>query len=211
LPKFAADFYESQIDPAVRPVMHPATFWTMGDRSTGGIEPLIIFSNCDEVEVFIGANRHGQYTPNREAFPSLAHPPFEIHHLNLLWGGNDYADLRLVGYVDGKPVVEQCMAADGVPHALTLQADDAELNADGADMTRLVFKIVDKYGNRLPFSMQSVSFEVEGPADLIGENPFALVGGQAALYLRARHEPGTVTIRATTARLETAFTTITLR
>jgi beta-galactosidase len=211
LPKFAAYFYESQIEPSVRPVLRAATFWTMGDRSTGGIEPLFIFSNCDEVEVFIGENRFGQFTPDREGFPNLAHPPFQIHHLNLLWGGNDYADLRLVGYVDGKAVVEQCMAADGVPSALVLQPDDTELHADGADMTRLVFKIVDKYGNRLPYSMQAVSFEIEGPADLIGENPFALVGGQAALWLRTRKEPGTVIIRATTPRLETVSATISLR
>jgi hypothetical protein len=49
-----------------------------------------------------------------------------------------------------------------------------------------------------------LSFEIDGPAELIGENPFALMGGQAALYVKARHEPGTVTIRATTPRLEPA-------
>jgi beta-galactosidase len=211
LPKFAAYFYESQIEPSVRPVLRAATFWTMGDRSTGGIDPLVIFSNCDEVEVFIGESRFGQFTPNHADFPHLAHPPFEIRNLNLLWGGNDYADLRLVGYVKGQAVAEQPMAADGVPQALVLEPDDTELKADGADMTRLVFRIVDKYGNRLPYSMQPVSFEIDGPADLIGENPFALVGGQAALYVRARHEAGTVSIRATTPRLKMASVTITIQ
>jgi beta-galactosidase len=211
MPKFAAYFYESQIEPSARPVLRAATFWTMGDRSTGGIDPLIIFSNCDEVEVFIGEDRFGQFTPNRAEFPHLAHPPFEIRNLNLLWGGNDYADLLLVGYMKGQAVAEQRMAADGVPQALVLEPDDTELQADGADMTRLVFKIVDKYGNRLLYSMQPVSFEIDGPADLIGENPFALVGGQAALYVRARHETGTVTIRATTPRLEAAAATITIQ
>ena len=37
-----------------------------------------------------------------------------------------------------------------------LAADDAELHADGADMTRLVFKITDKYGNRLPLCLHGV-------------------------------------------------------
>lgn len=75
-------------------------------------------------------------------------------------------------------------------------------------MTRLVFKIVDEYGNRLLYTNQCVSFEIGGPANLIGENPFALMGGQAALYVRARREPGTVTIRAATPRLEAATETI---
>ena len=210
LPKFAAYFYESQIEPSIRPVLRAATFWTMGDRSGGGINPLIVFSNCDTVEVFIGDERFGQFTPNRSEFPHLAHPPFEIRYLNLLWGGNQYADLRLVGYVNGQPVAEQCMAADGVPHALVLEPDDTELTADGVDMTRLVFKIVDKYGNRLPYSTQVVSFEIDGSAQLIGENPFALVGGQAALWVKAGHQAGTFTIRATTPRLEAAVATIEL-
>jgi beta-galactosidase len=63
---------------------------------------------------------------------------------------------------------------------------------------------VDKYGNRLPYATQVVFFEITGPADLIGENPFALVGGQAAMYIRAKREPGSVSIRATTPRLAPA-------
>jgi beta-galactosidase len=83
-----------------------------------------------------------------------------------------------------------------VPAQLILTADDAELHADGADMTRIAFKLADKYGNRLPFSNAVIGFELEGDADLIGENPFPLVGGQAALYLKARRTPGAVTVRA---------------
>ena len=37
-----------------------------------------------------------------------------------------------------------------------------------------------------------MTFELKGAADLIGENPFPLVGGQAALYVKARHQTGTV-------------------
>lgn len=208
LPKFAAYFYESQLDPAVRPVLRPATFWTMGDRSAGGINPLVIFSNCDEVEVFFGDERFGRFQPDRQEFPNLPHPPFQIWGLNLLWGGHKFDDLRVVGYVNGQAVVEQRMESYGVPRALALEADDNELHADGADMTRLVFRIVDKYGNRLPYTNQVVAFEIDGPAELIGENPFALMGGQAALYVKATHEAGTVTVRATTPRLEAAVVTI---
>jgi beta-galactosidase len=100
------------------------------------------------------------------------------------------------------------VSAHGIPEKLMLQADDAELVADGADMTRLVFKITDRYGNRLPYATQVVSFEIDGPAELIGENPFALVGGQAALYIKAKHEVGSVRVRATTPHVEAAEVTI---
>jgi beta-galactosidase len=41
-----------------------------------------------------------------------------------------------------------------------------------------------------------MSFELEGVADLVGENPFPLIGGQAALYVKARHQAGKVTVHA---------------
>lgn len=212
LPKYAAAFYASQIDPARRVVLQAATVWSMGDRSGGGINPLVVFSNCDEVEVFVGDESVGRFAPDRETFPHLPRAPFVIPmpHQHMIWG-RALADLRLVGYLDGQAVAEQCIAADGLPHALTLEADDSELAADGADMTRVAFRIVDRYGNRLPYTNQVVTLEIDGPADLIGENPFALIGGQAALYVRARHTPGVVRVRATTPRLPPVEVTITLR
>jgi beta-galactosidase len=212
LPKYAAYFYESQVSPEARPVLRAATIWSMGDRSGGGNDPLVVFSNCEAIEVYVGDRFHGRFEPDRASFPNLPHPPYQITALDyrLIWG-EKFTDLRLVGYVKGQPVAEQRIAADGLPHTLTLEADATELRADGADLTRLIFRIVDRYGNRLPYTNQVVEFALDGPADLIGENPFALMGGQAALYVRARQEPGTVTVRATTARLEPASVTITVR
>jgi beta-galactosidase len=120
------------------------------------------------------------------------------------WGSLDYEDFRIVGYLNGQKVAEQCFDHKSLPAHLELLLDDDSLAADGADMTRLVFRITDKYGNRLPFTDQVVSFEIDGPAELIGENPFALIGGQAALYVKAGHETGTVSIKATAARLAPA-------
>jgi beta-galactosidase len=212
LPKYAAYFYESQIPPEVRPVLRAATIWSMGDRSGGGNNPLVIFSNCNEIEVYIGGISYGRISPDRTNFPNLPHPPFQMPGIELwaTWGGQ-LPELRLIGFNEGEAVIEQRIESSPVPFALELTPDDAELQADGADMTRLVFRIVDRYGNRLPYATQVVSFEIEGPAELIGENPFALVGGQAALYVRARHEPGTVIVRATTPRLQPTTATIAIR
>lgn len=212
LPKYAAYFYGSQIDPARRVVLQAATVWSMGDRSGGGVNPLVVFSNCDAIEVFIGDERIGRFSPDRETFPHLPHAPYVIPmpQQHLTWG-RTLPDLRLMGHLNGEAVAEQRIAADGLPRALSLAADHDELIADGADMTRVAFRIVDRFGNRLPYTNQVVTLEVEGPADLIGENPFALAGGQAAVYLRARREPGEVRIRATTPRLPPAEVTIRLR
>ncbi|NDJ76629.1 MAG: glycoside hydrolase family 2 protein [Chloroflexi bacterium] len=212
LPKYAAYAYGSQVNPNQQVVLQAATVWSMGDRSEGGIDPLIVFSNCEELEVFIGDERIGRYQPDRETFPHLPYPPFKISlGPGLLTWGRRMADLRIVGYVADEIAAEQCIAADGLPYELQLAVDAAELDADGADMTRLVFRIVDRYGNRLPYTNQVVSFEIDGPADLIGENPFALIGGQAALFVKAQHQPGRVTVRASTPRLQPASVTLTIR
>lgn len=209
LPKFAAYFYESQCPPSKRVVLRAATFWTFGERSEAGVEPLYVFSNCDSIEVYKGDALHGRFEPDREAFPHLPYPPFRVMGFPLLaMFGHNYEDLRIVGLLNGQPAAEQRLSARGVPHALMLTADDAAIHADGADMTRLVFKIVDEFGNRLPYAIAPVSFDIDGPGTLIGENPFPLVGGQAAIYVRATETPGVITVRAVAPRLSPAFVTI---
>ncbi len=212
LPKFAAGLYESQIDPSVRPVLRAATFWAFGEVSNTGVEPMLVFSNCEQLRVLKGGELVGVFEPDRAAYPHLPHPPFTVMGLGpFVVFGAGYQDLRLEGLIDGAVVVAQDMSADGVPHALTLAADDAELVADETDMTRLVFRVVDRFGNRQPYHTAVVTFEVEGPGRLIGENPFALIGGQAAVYLAATDQPGTVTVTARTPRLPNARLQVSIR
>jgi len=201
-PKFAAYLYRSQKSPDDEIVLQVASFWTMGDRAGGGNDPLYILTNCDCVEVFVGGMSHGSFKPAHEEFPNLPHPPVKVTGLGLHWGGA-FDKLRVAGYWKGKQVAEQIISADSVPKQLICYAEDDNLHADGRDMTRLVFKVVDAYGNRLPFSSCVVRFEVlEGDAELIGDNPFALVGGQAALFIKAGKTKGCVRIKASTPNLE---------
>ncbi len=212
LPKMAAYFYESQQPPARRPVVRAATYWTMGDRSEGGNDPLTVFSNCEEIDVYCGAILHGRFQPDRVTYPHLDYPPFTVPGLPITatWGSL-YEDLRVIGYIGGQAVAEEWHAADGLPKALLLTPDDAALDADGADMTRLTIRIVDAYGNRLPYAAQAVTLTVDGPAEIIGENPFVTLGGQGAVYLKARREKGVATIHATTPRLPAAQAQVRLR
>jgi len=109
----------------------------------------------------------------------------------------------VVGYIGGEQVAEQRISADGVPKQLHFSADFAELHADGADMTRLVVRITDEFGNTLPYAQQAVTFSLETDTDaaLVGENPLVLPGGQGAVYLRAGHTAGQVTVTAQTLSL----------
>jgi len=200
LPKWAASFYKSQQSPQTGIVLQPATHWTMGDRSGGGMNPLTVFSNCDEIEVIIGDIHVGKFKPDRVTYPNLLHPPFTVNGLDQFtaWGQREFHDLHVIGYLDNHPVAEYWISSSGIPKKLALSVDTDNLLADGADMTRLVFRITDEYGNILPYASKVVSFELEGNADIIGENPFPLIGGQAALFIKARHSTGQIIVRART-------------
>lgn len=198
LPKWAAYFYQSQQSPSQSVVLKAATRWTMGERSGGGNNSLTVFSNCDEVAVMIGENNLGKFKPDFDTYPHLKHPPFNIHGLNEFsaWGQKEFNDLHLVGYFDGVQVAEQWIASNQIPAKLTLAVDSSTLIADGQDMTRLVFKITDHFDNPLAFAINIVTFSLAGDATLVGENPFPLVGGQAALFIKAGKTPGKVVIHA---------------
>ncbi len=210
LPKWAAAFYKSQQPPQKQIVLQPATHWTMGDRSGGGMNPLTIFSNCDEVEVILGDIRVGRFKPDRATYPNLAHPPITVNGLDQFtaWGQRQFHDLHLAGYLEGHSVAEAWISSSRIPRKLELFTDTDILFADGADMTRLIFRITDEFGNILPYASKVVSFELTGDAELIGENPFPLIGGQAALFIKAGHSASQVTVTAQTQGLEKSSITL---
>lgn len=191
LPKLAAAFYRSQKDPKQELVLEPADFWARGDWNET-LKTLIIYSNCDEVEVHFGAKLVRTLAPARERYPNLPHPPFILDRIEWTAG---WPDLKLVGKIKGKTVIKRQMPADKLPVELKAWTDSGELAADGRDMTQLSFMMVDRFGNLCPYATGVVTAVAAGGVELIGENPFALVGGRGALYVRAGRKKGKGEIR----------------
>ncbi len=204
-PKLAAGFYKSQCEPAQEAVLEPAFYWAKGDEASG-FHTAMICTNCEAVKVSMGNNGSWTYirdaAPDRATFPHLKFPPHvvEIHpgHEQVPWG-----DLRLDGYVGGKLVITKMLSGRGIDQKFELLADDEELVADGADATRIVMRVTDEYGAPRPFANDPIRLLLEGPADLVGDNPFALVGGRGAVWVRARQQPGLVEVAAIHPRLGT--------
>lgn len=203
LPKYAAYFYQSQLDPAEKVVLFPATRWTHGDRSGGGVDPIVVFSNCEEIDVFVNKKYLMTVRPNREEYGSLPHPPFLIRGVSWPWG-EAMQELCLVGKIGGTEVVREILRATGRAEYLSLWADDTKLSADGADATRLVVAVHDAWGQILPYANIPVQFSIKGPGTLVGENPISLEAGRAAVYLRAGRVPGIVSVTASAQRVKPA-------
>ena len=108
-----------------------------------------------------------------------------------------WGDLRIDGFIQGKQVISKTMSGRGVDQKFALLPDDTQLNADGADATRVVLRVTDEFGAIRPFANDAIKLEVDGPAEIIGDNPFALIGGTGAVWIRAQEQPGKVTLTAT--------------
>jgi beta-galactosidase len=191
-PKPAAGFYRSQCDPDEEIVLAPAFHWARGDESIG-FSRAVVSSNCDHLKFYMGGVLVAEADPDRKEFPHLKYAPFsvEARDVRAEWG-----DLRIDGYIQGKMVITRTMSGKGVDQKFTLLPDDMTLVADGADTTRVVLRVTDEFDAIRPFANDAIRFELTGPAELIGDNPFALVGGTGAVWIRATEQTGTVRLTA---------------
>jgi beta-galactosidase len=203
VPKPGAAFYRSQRDPSVRPVILPVFFWDFGPGSPpdGPGPDAMIATNCDRLEIYVGGVHVATGTPDTARFGSLAHPPV---FADLTADGSARPELRIDGYLGRRLAASVRMSADTARDRLVLSADDAAIEADGTDTTRLTFRAVDAYGNQRPRAAGPVRLSLAGPATLIGDNPFPFgeYGGVGGAFIRSRQgRPGLVRVTASHAAL----------
>lgn len=202
IPKLGATFYQSQVSPAVRPVIQPNFYWDFGGHSPHGPgKNASIFSNCEKLEIFVGGKQVASIQPDRTNFPRLEYPPFfcdlEIAE-NVV---KTKPELRIDGYVGDKLVLSRTFSSDAGKDQLFLAADDSEIVGDGTDATRLVFKVVDKYGSERAYAGGEIIFSLTGPGLIVGDNPFTLLdstGGVGAVWIKTlENAVGQIIVKAT--------------
>ena len=204
IPKLGAAFYQTQVSPKVRPVIVPAFYW---DVSAAPGKNAAIFSNCERLEVFVGGKRAAVLQPDRAGFPHVEYPPF-FCDLTVV------GELRIDGYVGERLALSRSFSSDPGHDQFLLRADDEELVGDGADATRLVFQVADRFGAPRPFAGGDVRFELAGPGEIVGDNPFHLAesGGVGAVWVKtAPRSEGRIAVRAVHSSLGAKDVTIRVR
>ena len=191
-PKPAAGFYRSQCEPDEEIVLEPAFHWARGDENVG-FTKAVVCSNCDHLKFYVGAKLLAEADPDRAEFKHLKYPPFSADLSNCREG---WGDLRIEGYIAGKLVITRILSGRGVDRKFALLPDDTTLAADGADTTRVVLRVTDEFDAIRPFANDAIRFELAGPAEMIGDNPFALVGGTGAIWVRALEMAGKARLTA---------------
>jgi beta-galactosidase len=191
-PKPAAGFYKSQCDPEEEIVLEPAFRWARGDESIAFTKG-VVCSNCDHLKFYIDDKLIAELDPDRSEFGNLQHPPFvlQLEPFRNAWG-----DLRIEGYLRDKLVIARKYSGKGIDQQFSVLPDDTKLIADGADATRVVLRVTDEFGAIRSLANDAIQLTVEGPCEIIGDNPFALVGGTGAVWLRAKEYAGRVRLTA---------------
>lgn len=117
--------------------------------------------------------------------------------------------LKAVGMRNGKVVCMQELVTAGAAARIALSADRETLAADGRDVVHLTVQILDADGNFVPTADEEITFDVQGPAGLIGVdngNPVShesfqaktrrAFNGMCLAIVQSTMEAGTVVITA---------------
>jgi beta-galactosidase len=193
--KPAGQFYRSQCDPKEEIVLEPCFNWSQGDQSEGGgIRHAAIVSNCDHLKIYVKDDLKAEVEPDREHYGHLPHPPFvpELTGEHL----EDWGDLRIDGYINGVKVISKTLPGNDYDRQLHVEPDDAELVGDGIDATRVVLRVTNEHGGDRPFSTGAIALRVDGPGEIVGENPFSLAAGVGAVWVRSKEGAGTIRLHA---------------
>jgi len=213
IPKLGATFYQSQVSPDVRPVILPDFYWDFGGHSPNGPgKSAAIFSNCERLEIFVDGKSLANLQPDSTNYPNLKYPPF---FCDLQLDGGKKPELRIDGYVGDKLALSKSFSSDSSKDQLFLAADDTEIIGDGADATRLVFKVVDKFGTERAFAGGQVLFDLTGPGTIVGDNPFSSLddsGGVGAVWIKAvPGATGSIVVKATHSTLGEKSVTVNIK
>jgi beta-galactosidase len=172
-PKDGYYFYQSQW--TKKPMVHILPHWNWAG-SEGKIIPVIAYSNCDTVELFLNGKSLGAKS---YVFPQQGHSKSWIGYarpyvapttsdLHLSWDiPYEPGTLKAVGRKNGKIISEE-VRTTSKPAAIRLSADRKNINADAHDIANIKVEIVDENGFVVPTASNTIEFKIEGEGILLG-------------------------------------------
>ncbi|MBR3840765.1 MAG: glycoside hydrolase family 2 protein [Erysipelotrichales bacterium] len=110
------------------------------------------------------------------------------------WGGK-LTTWKFVAIKDGKEVATVIKGAVDSIH-LDVRIDTNELiENESWDMATIRIRMLDNYGNVIPYGSHVVSIETEGVVEVVGPKHISLIGGQCGTYVRTTGKEGSATVR----------------
>lgn len=168
------------------------------NRNAGDSLTVQVFSNCDQVELFINDVSQGVKTINR------SRPEF-------IWEVTyEKGEVKAIGKNGGKVVAEHNIITPGDPYRIVLEADKEVMQANGHDLSYVTVKVVDKNNNLVTLANNKIDFEIKGAGTNAGvcngniksnelwqANSRSVYKGECQLIVRATREKGKIEVKAT--------------
>ncbi|MFN3756217.1 MAG: glycoside hydrolase family 2 TIM barrel-domain containing protein [Flavobacterium sp.] len=193
-------FYKSQRPPTMKvpdgisgePMVHIASFWN--EKSSTDLR---VFSNCEEVALYLNGTLIDKKRPQRDAFSdTLPFPPFHFEIKSFQEG-----TLKAVGYINNEAVTEHLVTTPRKAHEIKLSFDESTtpLLNNQQDEVFVYASITDVNGTLLSDAAHEILFTVEGKnARIVGQNPIIAEAGIATILLQTQKREGSIKIMATT-------------
>lgn len=193
-------FYLYQSQWTTAPMVHVVPHWTHPVMAAGTEIPVWVYSNCDEVELFLNGRSLGRRRPGT-AWQEMQCEWFV---------GWEPGELVAVGYRDGMEVARHGHRTAGTPASLALSVDGEPLASVGKDLAQVRVAFRDAQGTFYPYGENRVFFGLTGPARLkaldngrpddvepfYGTTDRRGFFGLARAYVEATGEPGAIGLLA---------------
>ena len=168
------------------------------NRIEGSSMSLWTYTNADEVELKVNGKTVGTMK-NDKKNPRTRN--------KLKWNNVKYEKgyIEAVARTGGKIVARHRIETVGDAKKITAAADNNEWKADGMDLQHVRVEAVDSKGRRVQGANNKLTFNVEGPAEIVGVingditseeltvgNTRRLFNGTATVILRSTKQPGEV-------------------
>ncbi|WP_205702980.1 sugar-binding domain-containing protein [Botryobacter ruber] len=177
--------------------------WTPTDFDTYDEAHVTIFSNCDEVELFLNGKSLGTRPKPANDSPRNWTLTFEK------------GTIKAVGRNKGKEVAVHELKTAGEPARIVVTADKKKLAHDFEDVSYVTATVVDANGIPCPNATPKISFSLTGPGtiaavdngNLTSHEPFqakerSAYRGEAVAILKASASTGKIVLKATAPGLQ---------
>ena len=196
-----------------KPILKLLPHWNWLGREGTAI-PVICYTNCDEVELFVngksfGVQAYDYFRLGQTKDYGIFHTPIRrvtTNNLHLLWMVPYHpGEIRAVGKKDGKTFEEVVRTCKGTS-ALSLIPDCTQLSADGVDICHVEVRLLDENGSLARLANDELHFQLEGEGTILclnsGNNQSHEIGmhanklcafnGLCLAYIQAGRKPGKI-------------------
>jgi beta-galactosidase len=156
------------------PLIHLTSNWNKPGQD-GAVIPVVVYTNCNEVELFVNGKSYGvktfEFPRKGNTDDWITYAPGKVFtstaDLHLAWDViYEPGEIKVVGKKDGKEYVDR-QVTTGAPAKIRLSVDRNVIKALPSDVTHLTVEVLDKDDNLVPYADNLIKFDAGG-ANIIG-------------------------------------------